>query len=172
MRRKLALGGAAAFLLGVLFVGGAAASTTQREIVTLHETDPFADGPVFCGFPLDLRSDGSFEVTIYFDSSGGLTKLIGTPFGGPFTLTLINPATGKSATSQSTGFVGIQTYNPDGSLASEADTGVTFNFVLPGQGTVFHVSGRIVFTASGDVTFAAGPHPVITDAMCAYLAAP
>ena len=136
----------------------AVANTTQSQIVTIHQTDPFGDATAACGFPIDLRADGSFEITDYFDNSGTLFKEIDHPFGGPFTLTAINPANGKSTTTQSQTFVQITKFNPDGSIASVSVNGLVYNFVVPGLGTILHSTGRLVFDANGNLVFEAGPH--------------
>jgi hypothetical protein len=67
-------------------------------VVTDHVTVPFGDATDACGFPVDARIDGSFKVTDYFDNSGTLLKEIVNNFGGPFTITAVNPANGKSTT--------------------------------------------------------------------------
>lgn len=148
----------------------AAANTTQTEVVTVHQTDPFPA----CSFPLELRVDGSFKVTSYFDNSGTLLKGIVTNFRGPLTLTATNPANGKSTTTQSQTFVDFVTFNPDGSVASESLNGLIYNFVAPGLGTILHSTGRLVF-ANGTLIFEAGPHAFIdqnTAAFCNYMADP
>ena len=153
----------------------AAANSTQRQVVTIHETDPFTDATDACGFPIDLREDGSFKVTDYFDNTGTLVKETITPFGGPFTLTAINPANGKFTTTQAQTFVTIITFNPDGSVASSSANGVIYNFVVPGLGTILHSTGRLVFDANGNLVFEAGPHAFRdqnTATFCSYMADP
>jgi len=153
----------------------AAANTRQTQIVTVHETQPFVPATNACGFPVDLREDGSFEVTDFYDNSGTLFKEIVHNFGGPFTVTATNPANGKSVTTRSETFVSITTFNPDGSVASSSDSGLIFNFVVPGLGTILQAIGRRVFDANGDLIFIAGPHDFHdqnTAAFCSYMADP
>lgn len=151
----------------------AAANTTQTEVVTIHDTFDFGDATDACGFPVDLRVDGSFKITDYFDNSGTLLKEIVNNFGGPFTLTAINPANGKSTTTQSQTVVAITKFNPDGSVASSSSSGLTYNFVVPGLGTILQSTGRLVFDSNFDVVFQAGPHDFDdgnSAAFCNYLA--
>lgn len=153
----------------------AAANSTQTEVVTIHDTFEFGDATDACGFPVDIRVDGSFKVTDYFDNSGTLLKEIITIFRGPFTVTAINPANGKSTTTQSQSFVSITHFNPDGSVASASNSGVIYNFVVPGLGTILHSTGRLVFDSNFDLVFEAGPHDFEngnTAAFCNYLAGP
>src|SRR5262245_12138231 len=170
--RKLAL------LLSIIavplaFTATAAANSTQTEIVTEHVTIPFDQATAACGFPVDQRIDGSFKVVSFFDNDGTLLKTIATNFGGPFTVTATNPATGKRATAQSQTLVEIVTFNPDGSVASDSANGLRFNFVVPGLGVILKATGRVVFDGEGNLIFEAGPHAFLdgdTAAFCDYLA--
>ncbi len=89
-------------LFGVLLAlgaasAGAAASTTT---IVVNVNDSFTDSEL-CGFPLDVHVQGSFKHTEFFDTSGTLVKVIETNTGGPFTITITNPANGKTATTES-----------------------------------------------------------------------
>jgi len=160
--------------LPLVLTATAAANTTQTQVVTIHDTFPFGDATDACGFAVNVRIDGSFKVTDYFDNSGTLLKEIVNNFGGPFTLTAINPANGKSTTTQSQTVVAINTFNPDGSLASTSNSGLIYNFVVPGLGTILQMTGRLVFV-NDDIVFEAGQFDFIngnTAAFCSYLADP
>jgi hypothetical protein len=153
----------------------AAANSTQSQIVTFHETNPFVGATNACGFPIDLRTDGSFEITDYFDNSGTLFKEILHNHGGPFTVTAINPANGKSTTTQSQTVVEISYFNPDGSIASFSASGLTWSFHVDGLGTILQATGRIVFDANFNIVFEAGPHDFAdqnTAEFCSYMADP
>ena len=153
----------------------AAANTTQTTVITIHDTFDFGDATDACGFPIDLRIDGSFKVTEFFDNSGTLFRQIVNNFGGPFTLTAINPANGKSTTTQSQTVVAITKFNPDGSVASSTSSGLIYNFVVPGLGTILHSTGHVVFDSNFEVVFEAGPHAFDqgnTAAFCGYMADP
>jgi hypothetical protein len=89
----------------------ASANTTQTQVVTVHDTFDFGEATDACGFPVDIRVDGSFKITDYFDNSGTPLKEVVTNFGGPFTLTAINPANGKSTTTLSQTVVAITKFN-------------------------------------------------------------
>jgi hypothetical protein len=108
--------------------GTAAANSTQTTVVTIHDTSDFGEATEACGFPVDLRVDGSFKITDYFDNSGTLFKEIITIFRVSSTATAINPANGKSTTTQSQSFVTIVQFNPDGSVASASNSGPIYNF--------------------------------------------
>jgi hypothetical protein len=152
----------------------AVANTTQTQVVTIHDTFDFGDATDACGFPVHVRIDGSFKVTDYFDNSGTLLKEIVNNFGGPFTLTAINPANGKSTTTQSQTVVAINTFNPDGSFASTRNNGLIYNFVVPGLGTILQMTGRLVFS-NDELVFEAGQQDFVdgnTAAFCDYLADP
>jgi hypothetical protein len=153
----------------------AAANTTQTQVVTVHDAFDFGEATEACGFPVDIRVDGSFKITDYFDNSGTLFKEILTQFRGPFTVTAINPANGKSTTTQSQSFVTIVQFNPDGSVASASNSGPIYNFVVPGLGTILQSTGRLVFDSNSDIVFQAGPQDFDdgnTAAFCNYLADP
>jgi hypothetical protein len=153
----------------------AAANTIRTEVVTVHDTFDFGEAAEACGFPVDIRVDGSFKVTDYFDNSGNLSKEIITPVGGPFTVTAINPANGKSTTTQAQSFVSIVQFNPDGSVASASNSGPIYNFIVPGLGTILQSTGRLVFDSNSDIVFVAGPNDFDTGnttAFCNYLADP
>jgi hypothetical protein len=153
----------------------AAANSTQSQVVTEHQTDPFVAATNACGFPIDLRTDGSFEITHYYDNSGTLFKENVHNTGGPFTVTAVNPANGKSTTTESESEVIIRMFNPDGSLASERVTGVVYSFVVSGLGTILQGVGRLVFDGDGNLAFEAGPHDFRdhnTEAFCSYMADP
>jgi hypothetical protein len=155
--------------------GTAAANSTQTTVVTIHDTSDFGEATEACGFPVDLRVDGSFKITDYFDNSGTLFKEIITIFRGPSTATAINPANGKSTTTQSQSFVTIVQFNPDGSVASASNSGPIYNFVVPGLGTILQSTGRLVFDSNSDIVFEAGPHDFDdgnSAAFCNYLADP
>ena len=162
--------------LPLVLTAMAAANSQTMTFVTLHETDPFPAATAACGFPINLREDGSFKVTDFFDNSGALSKEIVTNFGGPFTVTAINPANGKSVTTQSETEVTIATFNPDGSLASFQDSGVLFIFNVQGLGNILQAVGHRVFDPqTGVPIFIAGPHDFHdqnTDAFCSYMADP
>jgi hypothetical protein len=159
--------------LALVLAASATATGPNTTVVTLHETNVFGPATAACGFPVDLRVDGSFKDTLFFNDSGMLVKLIETPFGGPFTLTAVNPATGKSVTTQTQAEPIVITFAPDGSIASVKQNGIIFNFVVPGAGAVLQSVGRIVIDADGNRTFVAGPKDFATQtisAFCNYLA--
>jgi hypothetical protein len=153
----------------------AAANTIQMQVVTIHDTFDFGEATDACAFPVDIRVDGSIKVTDYFDNGGNLLKETVHNFGGPFTVTAINPVSRKSTTTQSQTFVAITTFNPAGSVASLSSSGLVYNFVVPGLGAILQVTGRLVLDSSFDIVFEAGPQDFENGnaaAFCNYLADP
>jgi hypothetical protein len=160
------------FLAGVLLGFGvasasAAVSTTTMIVrlnVSFSETDT-------CGFQLDWHLQGSFKDTEFFDSSGTLVKLIETNTGGPFTVTITNPANGKTATTQSQTVVGILTVNPDGSINTVTQNGIVFNFVLTGTDTIAMDVGTVVFDSERNLLKIGGPHQLLVGDVAGFCAA-
>src|SRR5262249_59243783 len=103
-------------------------------------------------------------------------KGTGSDTGGLYTITETNTANGKSLTTLSSSSVETDTYNPDGSLASVSISGIEFNFVAPGVGTILQIMGHWgVDPATGDLFFVGGQFDLAygnTDAFCAYMADP
>jgi len=162
-------------LVAALCTATASANTITRTFTTISGT--FFDAPAAanCGFPLYVTINGSFKQTNYVDNTGRLVKSIITDVAGPFTLTITNPATGKSVTSQSAPIAEILTFNPDGSLASDTINGAFFNYVARGVGTILIRTGRLVYDGSGNLIFEAGPHDFTGQdyaPFCAYIADP
>ncbi len=156
-------------LFGVLLAlgaasAGAAASTTT---IVVNVNDSFTDSEL-CGFPLDVHVQGSFKHTEFFDTSGTLVKVIETNTDGPFTITITNPANGKTATTESQTFVVVAT---DPVRVS----GIVGNFVLPGTGTILMDVGTVVFDSNGDILMIGGPHQELmgdVEGFCAAMADP
>jgi hypothetical protein len=93
-------------------------------------------------------------------------QLIFTPVGRQ-TITVTNPANGKSIT-------GIGPNSPAGEIIKITDSafvdhlnGITLNFVLPGVGGVLQVIGNVNFA---DNTFSGRDTRGDTTAFCSYLA--
>jgi hypothetical protein len=95
-------------------------------------------------------------------------QLIFTPVG-PQTITVTNPANGKSIT-------GIGPNSPSGEIIKISESsfvdhlnGISLNFVLPGVGGVLQVIGNVNFA---DDTFSGRDTRGDTTAFCNYLADP
>lgn len=146
--------------LGVTSATAAASTTTIVVNVNASETNTEV-----CGFPLESHLEGSFKRTEFFDTSGTLVKVIETNTGGPFTVTVTNPANGKTATTQSQTRVLVAT-------DTQRISGIVGNFVLPGTGTILMDVGTVVFDSNGNVLSIAGPHTGLTgdvERFCAAL---
>jgi hypothetical protein len=134
---------------------GAVSATTAAS--TTHRFVPvdvsFSDAGL-CGFQLDFRIEGTLQVTDFFDASGTLYKQIST---GASLFTITNPANGKTArTTQS--FNQTITFTPEGFIDTVTESGLVFNFVLPGVGTVFMDVGTLRIDSGGNILFVHGPH--------------
>src|SRR5262245_3091351 len=136
--------------LGVTSATAAASTTTIVVNVNASETNTGV-----CGFPLESHLEGSFKRTEFFDTSGTLVKVIETNTGGPFTVTVTNPANGKTATTQSQTRVLVAT-------DTVRISGVVGNFVLPGTGTILMDVGTVVFDSNGNILMFGGPHTGLT----------
>ena len=175
--RKLVL--LLSIVLSLAVTTAAGANTVTRTVITVNTPPPgdlFPEATAACGFPVYLTASGSFKIESYFDNNGTLLKTISTLIGGPFTVTASNPVTGKSATTRTEPFAEITTFNSDGSVASISESGMNFNFVAPGVGSLLLAAGRLVADGNGNLIFEAGPHalldPNTTSRFCAYLASP
>ncbi len=138
---------------GAASAGGAASTTTT--VIHLNGTFPETDT---CGFELDWHLQGAFKITDFFNMSGTLVKEIITNTDGAFTITVTNPTSRKSATTQSSATAVITAFNPDGSPNTMSINGVTFNFRSPGSGPLMVEVGSILMDANGNILRIAGVH--------------
>jgi hypothetical protein len=127
----------------------------------------------FCGFPITSHSEGVFTTWQYFDESGALVKER-LHVEQAFTVTLTNPANGKSISSVLGGPV-FNEYGPDGALTKQTVAGRERLFIARGEGPVAMQVGRIVFvvdpSGSETIPFATPRWDVdIFPELCAYLA--
>jgi len=153
MRRVMMVATLVTVLAGTqLAVTPATANTKETQIIS-EDITIAVDG--LCSFPVTFHFQGSFKVAFYFASDGTLIKSIATNMG-PFLLTA--SAHGTTLTTQMPSFMTFIAYNPNGSVASEANNGIIFNFILPGEGSVLLDVGRVVFDGEGNPIFVAGPH--------------
>src|SRR5262245_23547220 len=127
----------------------AGANTIQRETQPFDETIVNVRLTQACGSQITERNVGTDEIADYFDNNGVLLKEIDQDTA---TTTLTNTANGKSVSSNHHA-TSITTYNPDGSVESTANTGLFFNFVVPGLGEIYHALGRRVLDGDGSLIF-------------------
>jgi hypothetical protein len=167
--RQLAL--ALALALAASIVTGSVVSANTRSwfVVTFV---PEASDPGFCPFPTRMTEDGTFKVADSYDGSGILNRTIVTSFG-QLTLTLWNPANGKTVVTHNESQVIIVDWLADGSRESIRRAGLTFAMTYPGAGAVFLNVGVLTHDYLTGETFLAGPHDIVFgdfDALCAALA--
>jgi hypothetical protein len=148
--------------VSLMLVSSATAATVTHQILLPGPPEPF----YACDFPLIASFSGTVHVT-EIDNKDSV-QLIFTPVG-PQTITVTNPANGKSIT-------GIGPNSPSGEILKFSESsfvdhlnGITLNFVLPGIGGVLQVIGNVNFA---DNTFSGRDTRGDTTAFCSYLAAP
>jgi hypothetical protein len=149
-------------IIGIALVSAAsaAAATVTHTILLTDESEPF----YACSFPLTASFTGAVRFTQIEKADS--VQLLFTSVG-PTTITVTNPANGKSLTGMG---------QTAGEILKISETsfvdhlnGILLNFVLPGAGGVLQVIGNFNFaegTFSGRNTFGD------TTAFCNYLADP
>jgi hypothetical protein len=149
-------------VLSLMLASSAGAATVTHEILSAGPPESF----YACSFPLLASFSGTVQMTKI--DSGDSVQLIFTPIG-PQTITVTNPANGKSIT-------GIGPNSPSGEILKFSETsfvdhlnGISLNFVLPGAGGVLQVIGNVNFA---DGTFSGRNTRGDTTAFCNYLAGP
>jgi hypothetical protein len=148
--------------LSLVLASSAGSATVTHQILSPGPPESF----YACSFPLIASFGGTVQMTeIDNDDS---VQLIFTPIG-PQTITVTNPANGKSIT-------GIGAHSPSGEIIKISESsfvdhlnGITLNFVLPGIGGVLQVIGNVNFA---DDTFSGRDTRGDTTAFCNYLADP
>ena len=147
------------------------ASAAPPDVVTHTPIDSTRTLGV-CGFPITSHSEGVFTTWQYFDESGALVKER-LHVERAFTVTLTNPANGKSISSVLGGPV-FNEYGADDSL-TQIVAGRERLFIARGDGPVAMQVGRIIFVVdpagSETIPFATPRWDVdIFPELCAYLA--
>jgi hypothetical protein len=148
--------------VSLMLASSAGAATVAHQILSPAPPEPF----YACNFSLMASFSGTVRVT-EIDNRDSV-QLIFTPVG-PQTITVTNPANGKSIT-------GIGPNSPSGEIIMISESsfvdhlnGITLNFVLPGVGGVLQVIGNVNFA---DNTFSGRDTRGDTTAFCSYLAGP
>ena len=158
--------------LVLLAVALAPAAAAAPPTIVTHEDVNRTRTLDVCGFPITSHSEGVFTVWQYLDELGNVVKER-YHVERSYTITLTNPANGRSIATVLGGPVFVD-YYPDGSF-TQVVAGRERLFIAHGQGPVGMQVGRIVFEVAADGTetipFVAGkwdlnPFPEV----CAYLA--
>ncbi len=146
--------------VSLMLASSAGAATVMHQILVPGPPEPF----YACNFPLIASFSGTIQMT-EIDKTDSV-QLLFTPVG-PQTITVTNPANGKSVTGmgQTAGEI-LQI--SDSSFVDHLN-GITLNFVLPGSGGVLQVIGNVNFA---DNTFSGRNTRGDTTAFCNYLAGP
>jgi hypothetical protein len=138
----------------------APAATVTHTVGFSNETEPF----YACSFPLTATYTGAIRFT-EIDTTTGV-QLLFTPVE-PTTVTVTNPANGKSLTGMGQTAGEILKIS-DNSFVDHLN-GISLNFVLPGLGGVLQVIGNVNFAEN---TFSGRNTRGDTTAFCSYLADP
>ena len=146
--------------LALVLASSATAATVTHTMLLNDESEPF----YACSFPLSATFDGTVRLT-EIDTAHGV-QLLFTPVG-PTTITVTNPANGKSLTGM--GQTAGEILKIGESSFVDHLNGISLNFVLPGLGGVLQVIGNLNFA---DGTFSGRDTRGDTSAFCSYLAGP
>ena len=144
-------------------------NTRETTLVAFDGTNPDTG---FCDFPVSDTEQGTFIVADQFDDDGVLFRTIVTSFG-QLTLTLTNPANGKSTVTHNESQVIIVDWAADGSREMVRRMGVSFAFTYPGAGVILLQVGYFERDYVNGWRFVAGPHDLLEgdfDALCTALA--
>jgi hypothetical protein len=161
-----------ALLVAFFAYSATAAAAVQHDLVTVDTS--FTDSSI-CGFPLQVDLNGSFTVTSFTDANGTVRKVIITAYGGRFTATFTNAATGKTVTTRNQTDVVIETFDAEGNLLTHTDNGIVFLFTVPGEGVLSIDAGHLLLDSDFNVILEGGPHDIFagdTAELCNYLATP
>lgn len=148
------------------------AATAAPPTSVTHENVDFTRTFDACGFTVVSHSQGVFTVWEYRDEAGNLLRER-LSVQRSYTITLSNPANGKSVSTVLGGPVVVD-YEPDGSF-TQTIVGHERIYIVPGEGPIATQVGRQVvrFGADGSVEtlFEAGMwDDSVLPAICAYLA--
>jgi hypothetical protein len=153
------------------FAGAPVAMANTRQ-TTVIEFDGGLPDTGFCDFPVSDTEQGTFIVADQFNNDGVLYRTIVTSYG-QLTLTLANPANGKSTTTHNESQAIVVDWLADGSRETVRRMGISFAFTYPGAGVILLQTGYFEQDYVTGWTFSAGPHDLFDgdfDELCAALA--
>jgi hypothetical protein len=160
VKHRLAVLAALATTMALVLASSVTAATVTHTILLNDESEPF----YACSFPLSATFSGTVRLTEI--DTADRVQLLFTAVG-PTTVTVTNPANGKSLTGMGQTAGEILKIS-DGSFVDHLN-GITLNFVVPGLGGVLQVIGNVNFA---DGTFSGRNTRGDTTAFCTYLADP
>ena len=146
--------------LALVLASSATAATVTHTLLLTDESEPF----YACSFPLSATFSGTVRLT-EIDTANRVQLLFTSV--GPTTVTVTNPANGKSITGM--GQTAGEILKISESSFVDHLNGITLNFVLPGVGGVLQVIGNLNFA---DGTFSGRNTRGDTTAFCGYLTDP
>lgn len=149
---------ATSMALALLLASSVTAATVTHTLLLTDESEPF----YACSFPLSATFTGTVRLTEI--ETPNAVQLLFTAVG-PTTVTVTNPANGKSITGMGQTAGEILRFT-DSAFVDHLN-GITLNFVLPGLGGVLQVIGNFNFA---DGTFNGRNTRGDTTAFCNYLA--
>jgi hypothetical protein len=151
---------ATSMTLALVLASSVTAATVTHTLLLTDESEPFNA----CGFPLSANFSGTVRLT-EIDTANAVQLLFTAV--GPTTVTVTNPANGKSITGMGQTAGEILRFT-ETSFVDHLN-GITLNFVLPGLGGVLQVIGNLNFA---DGTFSGRNTRGDSTAFCNYLADP
>ena len=146
--------------LALALASSATAATVTHTILLNDESEPF----YACSFPLSATFSGAVRLT-EIDTANGVQLLFTSV--GPTTITVTNPANGKSL--KGMGQTAGEILKISENSFVDHLNGITLNFVLPGLGGVLQVIGNVDFA---DGMFSGRNTRGDTSAFCNYLVGP
>jgi hypothetical protein len=146
--------------LALVLASSVTAATVTHTILLTDESEPF----YACSFPLSATFSGTVRLT-EIDTANGVQLLFTSV--GPTTVTVTNPANGKSL--EGMGQTAGEILKISESSFVDHLNGITLKFVLPGVGGVLQVIGNFDFA---DGTFSGRNTSGDTTGFCNYLAGP
>jgi hypothetical protein len=153
----------AVIVLPLLFAATALAVPPTNEVTTI--VDNVAVDEDICadfGFDVTFVENGTFKTRTFYDREGNEVKTILSNFNVRYTSTAT--ANGKTL---STNYPLVFITRGDDDIR----VGLRNAYHVPGEGVVLLDAGRLILDASGDVTFEAGQHDIVSgsvDAFCGY----
>jgi len=149
---------ATSMTVALVLASSVTAATVTHTILLTDESEPF----YACSFPLSATFSGTVRLT-EIDTANGVQLLFTSV--GPTTVTVTNPANGKSLNGM--GQTAGEILKISESSFVDHLNGITLNFVLPGVGGVLQVIGNFNFA---DGTFSGRNTRGDTTELCNYLA--
>lgn len=161
MRIRWRLGAIGMLIVAFAGLTGSPATAVEPTIVRIPIELTLVDNT--CPFPTLDHFEGQIIQITYFDDAGSAIRRDSHII---VHITVTNPETGTTLTGQEAAL-----FRRDLVEGTLERIGLFVVVTLPGSGFVLLEAGRVVFDASGNVTFEAGVHQLVTGDVGEYCAA-